>query len=100
MHGHHNGSAVGPYHRNFVLDLIHAAGIHEIHGTYVDDECFDIHDFDDDTDHDTDDDTVDDTDDDGRGSLYTINVPGGIVCVPKIGSGSLFVARTKNQAFD
>ena len=32
-------------------------------GTYVDDECFDIHD-DDDTDHDTDDDTDDDIDDD------------------------------------
>ena len=26
------------------------------YGTYVDDECFDIHDDDDDTDHDTDDD--------------------------------------------
>ena len=33
-------------------------------GTYVDDECFDIHDYDDDTDHDTDDDTDDDTDED------------------------------------
>merc|ERR1712014_41011 len=41
-------------------------------GTYVDDECFDIHDYDDDTDHDTDDDINDDTDDDtddgGRGN--------------------------------
>ena len=36
----------------------------ETYGTYVDDECFDIHDYDDDTDHDTDDDTGDDTDDD------------------------------------
>ena len=27
----------------------------ETYGTYVDDECFDIHDYDDDTDHDTDD---------------------------------------------
>ena len=25
----------------------------ETYGTYVDDECFDIHDYDDDTDHDT-----------------------------------------------
>ena len=43
----------------------------ETYGTYVDDDCFDIHDYDDDTDHDTDDDTNDDTDDDaddgGRG---------------------------------
>ena len=36
----------------------------ETYGTYVDDECFDIHDYDDDTDHDTDDDTDCDTDDD------------------------------------
>ena len=36
----------------------------ETYGTYVDDECFDIHDHDDDTDHDTHDDTDDDTDDD------------------------------------
>ena len=53
----------------------------ETYGTYVDDECFDIHDYDDDTDHDTDDDTDydtdddtnddadDDTDDGGRGNL-------------------------------
>ena len=52
----------------------------ETYGTYVDDECFDIHDYDDDTDHDTDDDTDDDTNDDdddddddtddgGRGNL-------------------------------
>ena len=45
----------------------------ETFGTYVDDECFDIHDYDDDTDHDTDDDTDDDADDDtddgGRGTL-------------------------------
>ena len=43
----------------------------ETYGTYVDDECFEIHDYDD-TDHDTDDDTNDDTDDDtddgGRGN--------------------------------
>ena len=36
----------------------------ETYGTYVDDECFDIHDYDDYTDHDTDDDTNDDADDD------------------------------------
>ena len=45
----------------------------ETYGTYVDDECFDIHYYDDDTDHDTDDDTNDDADDDtddgGRGNL-------------------------------
>ena len=38
------------------------------YGTYVDDECVDVHDYGDDTDHDagddTDDDTVDDTNDD------------------------------------
>ena len=49
------------------------------YGTDVDDWCFDIHDYDDDTDHDTDadtdDDTNNDTDDDtdgGRGNLYTM----------------------------
>ena len=44
-------------------------------GTYVDDECFDIHDYDNDIDDDTDDDadddinedTDDDADDGGRG---------------------------------
>ena len=36
----------------------------ETYGTYVDDECFDIYDYDDDTDHDTADDTDDDTNDD------------------------------------
>ena len=36
----------------------------EAYGAYVDDECSDIHDYDDDSDHDTDDDTEDDTDDD------------------------------------
>ena len=60
----------------------------ETYGTYVDDECFDIHNYDDDTHHDTDDDTDydtdddtndatnDDTDDGGRGNLYTTKVPG------------------------
>ena len=33
----------------------------ETYGTYVNDECFDIHDYYDDTDHNTDDDTDDDT---------------------------------------
>ena len=46
----------------------------ETYGTYVDDECFDIHEYDDDTAHDRDDGTDDDTDDGGRGNLYTINV--------------------------
>ena len=62
--------------------------MHETYGTYVDDECSDIHDYDDDTDHDTDDDTDHDTDDDtndntddntddgGRGNLYCTKVPG------------------------
>ena len=67
----------------------------ETYDTYVD-ECFDIHDYDDETDHDTDDDTDDDTVDDttddtdvgGRKNLCTIKVLGGNVCVPKIGSGS------------
>ena len=71
---------------------MHAAGMDETYGTYVDDECFDIHDYDDDTDGDADCDTDDDTDDDtdggGRGNLFTIKVPGGKVCVPKIGSRS------------
>ena len=52
----------------------------EAYGTYVEDACFDIHDYDtdDDTDNDTDYDTNDDIDDDiddgGRGNLYTIKV--------------------------
>ena len=60
----------------------------ETYGTYVDDECFDIHDYGDDTDHDTNDDTDDDTDDDtnddiddtddgGRGDRRPL--PGGAV---------------------
>ena len=53
----------------------------ETYGTYVDDACLDIHDYDDDTDDDTDDGTEDgtndDTDDRGRGDLYTIKVPKG-----------------------
>ena len=49
--------------------------------TYVDDERFDIHDYDDEPD-----DTDDDTDDGGSGNLYTINALGGKTCVPKVGS--------------
>ena len=58
------------------MDIINAAGIDETYGTYVDDECFDIHDYDEDTDHDTDDVTDDDTDDGGRGNLYPIKAQG------------------------
>ena len=69
--------------------MINAVGMDETYGTYVDDECFDIQDCDDETYHDTDDDTGDDTDDGtnddtdddtddgGHGNLYTIKVPGG-----------------------
>ena len=47
-------------------DLAHAvnitavAGMDEAYGIYVDDECLDIHGYDDDADDDTDDDTEDD----------------------------------------
>ena len=34
------------------MDIIDAAGMTETCGTYVDEECFDIHDTDDDTDDD------------------------------------------------
>ena len=49
------------------LDTIRAAGMDETYGTYVDDECFDIHDYDDDTYHDTDDDDTNDDADDNLG---------------------------------
>ena len=60
----------------------------ETYVTYVDDECVDIHAYDDDTDHDADDDTADDTDDDinddtddgGRGNRRP--PPGGTVHFP------------------
>ena len=55
IHGHHNGSAVLPYHDHVAAD--------ETYGTYVDDEYFDIHDYDENTDDDVDDATDDDTDD-------------------------------------
>ena len=58
----------------------------ETYGTYVDDECFGIHGYDDDTDDytedDANDDTKDDADDGGRGHLYTIKVPGCCSWVP------------------
>ena len=43
---------------------MNAAGMDETCGTYVDDECFDVLDYDDETDHDTDYDIDDVTDDD------------------------------------
>ena len=51
----------------------------ETYGTYVDDECFDIHDYDDDdTDLDADDDADGDTDDDtDKTSLWLIRRIGG-----------------------
>ena len=59
-------------HLDVALGIINAAGMDETCGTYVDDECFDIHDYDDDTDHDTDVDANDDSDDNtyggGRGN--------------------------------
>ena len=66
----------------------------ETYGTYVDDECFDIHDYDDDTDLDTDDytdddiddaiddDTNNDTDDGGRGNRRPL--PGGSEFISKM----------------
>ena len=45
------------------MGIINAAGMDETYGTYVDDECFCIHDYDHDTDHDTDNDTDDETND-------------------------------------
>ena len=60
-----------------VLDIVNVVGMDETYGTYVDDACSDIHDYDDDTDHDSDDvtddantnnDTDDETDDGGRGN--------------------------------
>ena len=84
--------AVVPCNNNVVLDIINVAGADETYDNYVGDECFDIHDYDDDTDHDTDDDTDDDTDGDtdhdthddtdddtddgGRGNLYPIKAQG------------------------
>ena len=36
------------------MDIFNAVGIDDTYGIYVDDECFDSHDYDDDTDDDTD----------------------------------------------
>ena len=46
------------------MGIMHVAGMDETYGTSVDDEIFDIHEYDDDTDDDTDDDADDNTDDD------------------------------------
>ena len=59
----------------------------ETYGTYVDDECFDIHDCDDDTDHgtdddtdgDTDDDTTDDTDDDADATYTSLDASNSVM---------------------
>ena len=60
------------------------------YGTYVDDECFGIQDYDDDTGHDTDDDTDNDTDDDANDDTDDDTDDGGCgtVCVMKIGFGN------------
>ena len=85
----------------YVLDTIRAAGMDETYGTYVDDECFDMHDHDDtdddtddDTEDDTNDDTNDDTDDGARGQLYIIKFPGWCSWVP--GSCCLSCCIPKN----
>ena len=44
-----------------VVDINNAAGMVETYGTYVDAECWGIHDYHNDTDLDTDNDTDDDT---------------------------------------
>ena len=65
------------------MDTINAGGMDETYGTYIDDGCFDIHDYDDtghvtdddndgDADDDTNDDTGDDTDDGGRGNRKSL----------------------------
>ena len=53
------GTAALPLYRT--TDIVDAAGMDETYGTYVDDVCLGIHDYDADTDHDADDDTEDDT---------------------------------------
>ena len=79
----------------------------ETYSTYVDDECFDIHDYDDDTDHDT----VDDTDDDisdkyGRGGMRCKHLfCDRILKFHNFGSDILFLIRefieskSKNRTF-
>ena len=56
LHGYHNGSAIIIPHL-LIVDLLHIADMDESYGTYVDDEYFDNHEYDD-----TDDDTDDDND--------------------------------------
>ncbi len=56
---------------------MNAAGMDETYSTYVDDESFDIHDYDGDTGHDTDDDTGDDIDDDTNDDTDDDTVHGG-----------------------
>ena len=46
----------------------------ETYGAYVDDECCDIHDYDDGTDHDTDDDTNDDDTDGDTVKLRSVQL--------------------------
>ena len=43
-------------HVDVALDITNAAGMDETYGTYVDDGCFDNHDYDEDNDDDDDDD--------------------------------------------
>ena len=55
------------------MDTVKAAGMDGIDGTYVDDECFGIHDYDD-TDHDTHDDTEDHADVNDDGGCGNLNI--------------------------
>ena len=63
----------------------------ETYGTYVDDECFVIHDYDDDTDHDTGDDTDDDTDDDTNDDTDDDTI------LMMVGAGTSIQSRLKDQ---
>ena len=85
LHGRYNGSADVSTHNHIALDIVNAAGMDETYGTYVDDERFDIHDYDDDTDHDTGDDTDDDTDDDANDDATMV------------GAGTCIQSRLKDQ---
>ena len=61
----------------------------ETYGTYIDDECFDIHDdddaADDDTDHNTDEGTDDDTDDDTNVNTDNNTADGGYPVLARMG---------------
>ena len=61
--------------------------MNKTYGTYVDDACFDIHDYDDDTDHDTDDHTDDQTDDDTNDDTYDD--------IDEHESGNLYIIRNQ-----